>query len=88
MSDGVLWVVLQTIFWIFWLNLVLAVTNALPAVPFDGGYLFRDWVGSIVDRTHKNSAPERREAIVNATSRMMSYAMLFILLLIMVVVLF
>jgi len=88
MSDDVFWVVLQTIFWIFWLNLVLAVTNALPAVPFDGGYLFRDGVGAIVDRTHKNSTPERREKIVNGATRIVSYIMLLILMFIMVAILF
>ena len=88
MPNDVFWVVLQTIFWIFWLNLVLAVTNALPAVPFDGGYLFRDGVGAIVDRTHKNSTPERRERIVNGATRIMSYIMLLILMFIMVAILF
>ena len=88
MSDDVFWVVLQIIFWIFWLNLLLGVTNALPAIPFDGGYLFRDGVGAIVDRTHKNSTPEKREAITNGITKVMSYFMLMILLLIMVAVLF
>jgi len=88
MSNDVFWVILQIIFWIFWLNLLLGVTNALPAIPFDGGYLFRDGVGAIVDRTHKNSTPEKREAIVNGITKVTSYFMLMILLLIMVAVLF
>jgi membrane-associated protease RseP (regulator of RpoE activity) len=88
LPDGALWVVLQAVFWIFWLNLVLAITNALPAVPFDGGYLFRDGVGSVVDRTHRNAAPEHKERIVNSITRVMSYAMLFILMMVMVAILF
>ncbi|MDR0791279.1 MAG: site-2 protease family protein [Methanomassiliicoccaceae archaeon] len=88
MSDDTFNVVLQAVFWIFWLNLVLAIMNALPAVPFDGGYLFRDGVGKIVDRTHRNSTAEKREKIVNATTNMMSYAMIFILMLVMVAVIF
>ncbi|MCL2142933.1 MAG: site-2 protease family protein [Methanomassiliicoccaceae archaeon] len=85
MSDGAFWIVVQTMFWIFWLNLVLAVTNALPAVPFDGGYLFRDGVGAIVDRTHKDAAPERREKITDTVTRAVSYIMLCAFFLIMVV---
>ena len=88
LSDSALWIVIQTLFWIFWLNLVLAVTNALPAVPFDGGYLFRDGIGAIVDRTHKNAAPEKKEKITNAVASTVSYIMLFALMLVMVVMIF
>ncbi|MDR0335127.1 MAG: site-2 protease family protein, partial [Methanomassiliicoccaceae archaeon] len=88
MPDGAFWVILQAMFWIFWLNLILGVTNALPAVPFDGGFLFRDGVGAIVDRTHRNAAPERREKITNTVSSLVSYAMLFALLLVMFVMIF
>ncbi|MDR0778040.1 MAG: site-2 protease family protein [Methanomassiliicoccaceae archaeon] len=86
MSSDMSWVVLQTIYWIFWLNLVLAVTNALPAVPFDGGYLFRDGIGSIVDRVRKNDPEEKREQTTNIITNVTSYAVLFILILVMVVV--
>ena len=87
MSDDIFWVVVHTLFWIFWLNLVFAVTNALPAVPFDGGYLFMDGVGAIVDRTHKDATPERREKITNSITSVVSYGMLLILLLVMVALL-
>ncbi|MCL2712207.1 MAG: site-2 protease family protein [Methanomassiliicoccaceae archaeon] len=88
MSDGAFWTILQIVYWIFWLNLVLAITNALPAVPFDGGYLMMDGVGKIVDRTHKNASREERERIVGAITRTVSYLMLFILLLVMMAILF
>jgi membrane-associated protease RseP (regulator of RpoE activity) len=88
MSDGAFWMTVQTIYWIFWLNLVLAITNALPAVPFDGGYLMMDGVGKIVDRTHRNSSKEERERIASSVTRMISYLMLFILLFVMMAILF
>jgi membrane-associated protease RseP (regulator of RpoE activity) len=88
MSDGMFWTVLQVTFWIFWLNLVLAVTNALPAAPFDGGYLFRDGVGAIVDKTKKNSTQEQRDKLTNGISSVVSYVMLFSLILVMMAMIF
>jgi membrane-associated protease RseP (regulator of RpoE activity) len=88
MPDEMFWPLLQTVFWIFWLNLVLGVTNALPAVPFDGGYLFMDGVGYIVDKARKNDPPEKREKIAATVASIMSYAMLFLLMLVMVAALF
>lgn len=36
------WLLANLAYWIFWLNLMVGATNALPAVPLDGGYVFRD----------------------------------------------
>ena len=36
------WILVNSFYWIFWLNLMLGLTNLLPAVPLDGGYLFKD----------------------------------------------
>ena len=88
LPDDVFWVVLQATFWIFWLNLVLAITNAIPAVPFDGGFLLRDGVGSAVDRTHKHASQEQRDRITDSVTRTVSYVTLFLLLLVMVMILF
>lgn len=38
----VLWVLINLLYWVFWVNLVLGLTNTLPAIPFDGGYVLRD----------------------------------------------
>jgi membrane-associated protease RseP (regulator of RpoE activity) len=88
MSDGAFWVAAQAMFWIFWLNLVLAVTNALPAVPFDGGYLLRDGVGALVDRRYKQAPQERKDKITDTTTRIISYLMLISLMVIMITILF
>lgn len=43
------WPLASTFYWIFWINLMLGVTNSLPALPLDGGYVVReslDWVMS------------------------------------------
>jgi len=38
----VYWTLVNLVYWLFWANLMLGLTNALPALPFDGGYLLRD----------------------------------------------
>lgn len=40
--DGVFWGIVNVLYWVFWGNVMLGLANALPALPFDGGYLFRD----------------------------------------------
>ncbi len=44
------WLVVNSLYWIFWLNLMLGMTNLLPALPLDGGYMFRDLVTYIGER--------------------------------------
>jgi membrane-associated protease RseP (regulator of RpoE activity) len=42
MPADVYWALVNMFYWLFWVNLMLGLTNALPAIPFDGGYLLRD----------------------------------------------
>lgn len=44
------WILANLAYWMFWLNLMLGITNALPAVPLDGGYVFRDGLGWLFER--------------------------------------
>ena len=42
LPDWAFWGLVNTLYWVFWGNIMLGFANALPALPFDGGYLFRD----------------------------------------------
>jgi len=44
------WVIANSLYWVFWLNILLGLFNALPAVPLDGGHLFRDGVEALSEK--------------------------------------
>lgn len=70
------WVVANTAFWIFWINLAVGVTNILPMLPLDGGHIFRDAVGGIYQKVRPRLDSERREQLVAKTAVVMSLIIL------------
>lgn len=50
MPPDVFWAVSNLCYWIFWANLMLALTNALPAVPMDGGMVMSDLLKGLAKR--------------------------------------
>ena len=85
MDTGTFWTLIYVIYWTFWLNLVLGVSNALPAIPFDGGYLFRDGMDWLLEKIGVSDIP-KRENLVNVFTNFTSYLMLFSMLLVLVVI--
>lgn len=45
------WIVANTVYWLFWLNFLVGIFNALPLTILDGGHVFDEGVRKIV-RTH------------------------------------
>ncbi len=64
MPDGTFWILANALYWVFWLNLMVGLTNVLPAVPLDGGYLFRDFVEHLLSKTGKTYTKEQRDKVV------------------------
>jgi membrane-associated protease RseP (regulator of RpoE activity) len=64
MPDSAFWILANSLYWIFWLNLMVGLTNVLPAVPLDGGYLFRDFMDYLLSKTGKTYTKEQRDKIV------------------------
>lgn len=84
--QDVFWVLMSVLFWIFWLNLVIGMSNALPAIPFDGGFLFMGGVDYILE---KSKIPaERRERYAGSLTGMISWIVILELLLVMLVIIF
>lgn len=44
------WVTANSLYWVFWLNLMVGLFNALPAIPLDGGFVFRDGLNSLLEK--------------------------------------
>jgi hypothetical protein len=68
MPDSAFWILANSVYWIFWLNLMVGLTNVLPAVPLDGGYIFRDGIDYLLEKMRKNYSKERREKVVGTVT--------------------
>ncbi len=78
--EPIFWVIANSIYWIFWLNLMVGLTNALPAVPLDGGYIFKDWLEGLVKRLKPNMEEEKRTKAIDSTTMFLAFSILFLIL--------
>jgi Zn-dependent protease len=74
------WIIINAIYWIFWLNLAVSLFNVLPMVPLDGGFLFNDGVRVTITRLKKEIKEETKEKIVKNISLAISLLILGLIL--------
>ncbi len=74
------WVLANAVYWIFWLNLMVGLTNALPAVPLDGGYIFNDMLDKIIAKYKPKLGREARQVMVEKVTYVFAYSILFLIL--------
>ncbi|SFM32673.1 site-2 protease family protein [Methanolobus profundi] len=68
---GVFWLA-NALLWIGWLNFYVGLFNCLPAVPLDGGHVFRDYMNAFLFRvTGNEEKAEHLSALVAATFAML-----------------
>ncbi|MEW5747975.1 MAG: site-2 protease family protein [Candidatus Thermoplasmatota archaeon] len=79
MPDSAFWILTNSLYWIFWLNLMIGLTNVLPAVPLDGGYLFRDAFDYLVSRVRPGHTKEQREKVVGSITLAFALMVLFLI---------
>jgi len=70
------WPLASLLFWVFWINLMVGLTNILPMLPLDGGHVFRDAVGGLLERLKPGMDPARRDRIVGRTAGTVSILIL------------
>lgn len=73
------WILANSAYWIFWINLMVGLTNVLPAVPLDGGFLFRDGIDSLVKRFKKGASEQERAKYVGTITYMLAVFVLFLI---------
>jgi len=76
----VFWAIVNTLYWIFWLNLAVGLFNVLPMIPLDGGFLFNDAISSLISKIRKDTPEEKRNKIVKNVSLTISLIILVAIL--------
>ena len=80
LPESLFWILANAFYWIFWLNLMVGLTNALPAVPLDGGFIFADGVTGILDQFKEGLTEERKEGIVDNLVGILAFTVIFLVL--------
>jgi membrane-associated protease RseP (regulator of RpoE activity) len=80
LPDNLFWILANCFYWIFWLNLMVGLTNALPAVPLDGGFIFADGVSGILDQFKQGMTEERKEVFVDNLVGVLAFTVVFLVI--------
>lgn len=86
LDDG-FWILISVLYWIFWLNVMLGVSNAIPAYPFDGGFIFQGGLSALLERLGMKNE-KKREDLTGAVTSYLSLIMIFLLILVIAAVIF
>jgi membrane-associated protease RseP (regulator of RpoE activity) len=78
--ESAFWTMANIFYWIFWINLMLGATNALPAVPLDGGYIFKDALGGLLRRIRPGMEDKKRDKLVGRISLGLALLILFLII--------
>lgn len=79
----VFWMVLSLLYWVFWLNILLGISNALPAYPFDGGFIFAGGVSWLLEKLRIGDDASRQrmtENISNSVSTLVLFMFVLVVL--------
>ena len=77
--DSAFWILANSFYWIFWLNLMVGLTNALPAIPLDGGFIFADGVTGMLGKVKSSMTAQRKEEIVDRLVSILAITVVFLI---------
>lgn len=75
-EPALFWPLTLLLFWVFWINLMVGLTNILPMLPLDGGHIFRDAAAGVLERLRPGMDPQRRDRAVARTATSVSLVIL------------
>ena len=81
LPTNVFWIIVNALYWIFWLNLAVGLFNVLPMIPLDGGFLFNDGISALIKKIKNDIKQENVENIVRNVSTGISLLILFAIIL-------
>lgn len=84
-SPDIFWPLLNTAYWIFWLNLMVGLTNVLPIVPLDGGLLVKEAIEILLGKIASKRSAEERSVIALKTAYLITLIMVVMILMPMVI---
>ncbi len=80
LPQDIFWIIVNSLYWIAWLNLMIGIFNILPMIPLDGGFLFNDAIRLIVKRIKKSISDENLEKIVRKITTVVSLIILIVII--------
>ena len=78
----VFWMVITLMYWLFWLDILLAISNALPTYILDGGFIFAGGVSWLLEKLKVSE--ERREKLTQNIAGNVSTVTLFLFMLVII----
>jgi Predicted secreted protein containing a PDZ domain len=79
--EEIFWIIVMILYWIFWFNIMLGVSNAIPAYPFDGGFIFLGGLNGLLEKLGVKDEQKREETSSRITSAV-STVMIFMFVMI------
>ena len=80
LGDTAFWVGANILYWIFWLNMMVGIFNALPAIPLDGGFIFRDGFSWLIQKLKPSRKRDDVDAMAMKVTMTISFLILFLIL--------
>jgi membrane-associated protease RseP (regulator of RpoE activity) len=79
LPTNVFWFVGNCAYWIFWINLMVGMTNVLPAIPLDGGFLFRDALDVVIHKFKRNASEAVHQRYISMITYLLAITVLFLI---------
>jgi membrane-associated protease RseP (regulator of RpoE activity) len=73
------WILANTFYWLFWLNLMVGATNSLPIPRMDGGMVYRDCLNAVFARLRPGWKEEKRERVARLGYRITGLMIVFLI---------